>query len=192
MGIFGGPKRKSDELRMGGDIDDVSRMITNPTNVRMSQVRMSDQSEQPVWKNSPGWGQEPMGAPQAPPQRKWEPEPEPEMAQPGYAPLFVKIDKYRNILSTLGTIKSSIGLLRNSFATLNEIDKARQQNMVVIQGALDKINKKLESLDAELIRPTGFNTNTSAEDYQDVRNVEATVADLKGQLAQLKSDLQQL
>lgn len=187
MGIFGAPKRKPEGMG-NSSVDEVTRMVTNPTNVRMSQVRMSDESEQPVWKNSPGWGQ----APSQPPQQRWEPQPEPEVAQPGYAPLFVKIDKYRNILTMLGTIKSSIGLLRNSFATLNELDKARQQNMVIIQSALEKINKKLENLDTELIRPTGFNTNTSPEDYQDAHNVEATISDLKGQLAQLKSDLQQL
>ena len=189
MGIFGGSKKKFDDspVDIPSDIEAIKRMVNNPTNVRMSQVRMPEESEQPAWKTE----REDWSQPKPPAANRWE-EPQQEMAQPAYAPLFVKIDRYRNILTSLGGIKSTIGIVRNSFAALNELDKARTQTMGVIQSALEKIEKKLGSLDNELIRPTGFQTQPSPDEYQDVHNVEATVADLKGQIQQLKSELQQM
>lgn len=187
MGIFGGSKKKFDDrpVDIPSDIEEIKRIVNNPTNVRMSQVRQPEESDQPVWRGARGeWAQTPVD--------KWGQEPQPEVAQPAYAPLFVKIDRYRSILSSLGTIKGTIGLVRNSFAALSELDKARQQTMGLIQSALEKIDKKLGALDNELVRPTGFNTQASPEEYQDVHNVEATVADLKGQIQQLKNELQQL
>lgn len=186
MGIFGSTKKKFDDrpVDIPTDIEDIKRMVNNPTNVRMSQVRQPQESDVPVWKKEEDWPQ--------PAASSWTQPPQEEMAQPTYAPLFVKIDRYRNILSALGSIKAAMGLIKNSFGALNELDKARIQTMGLIRDALDKVEKKMDALDHELVRPTGFNTQATPEEYQDVHNVTATVADLKGQIQQLKSELQQM
>jgi chromosome segregation ATPase len=127
------------------------------------------------------------------PMNKWDIEPEPEMMQPASAPLFVKIDRYRNILSDLGSIKAAIGMLRTSFGALNELERARQQTMGVIQAALEKVDKRLGALDTNLVKPTGFTSQTGPqEQIGEVHNVEGTIADLRGQIQQLKSELQQM
>lgn len=186
MGIFGSAKKKMDDssLDIPSDIEAIRKMVSQPTNVRMSQVRKPEESESPVWKSEPEW--------QEPSPRKWKQEPQQEVAQPAYAPLFVKIDRYRNIISSLGSIKAAMGLVKNSFSALSELDKARVQTMGLIRDALEKIEKKMDSLDNELVRPTGFNTLSAPEEYQDVHNVQATVADLKGQIQQLKGELQRM
>lgn len=187
MGIFGGTKKKVEDqhIDIPSDIEDIKRMVSNAPNVRMSQVRGMEESDVPVW-NTP---RQEYAEPQP---KKWEPEPQEDVNQPSYAPLFVKIDRYRSILSALGSIKGAVGLVRNSFSALNELERARGQTMTLIQSALEKIDKKLDALDKELIRPTGFNTQASPEDYQDVHNVTATVSDLKGQIQQLRNELQQM
>lgn len=108
--------------------------------------------------------------------------------RPAYAPLFVKIDRYRNVLNALGQLKTSVIMIRNSFSTLNELEKARYETLKLIEDAVGKLESKLSALDAELLRPAGQHIEASPE-YQDVQTVHATVADLKGQIEQLKSEL---
>ncbi len=124
--------------------------------------------------------------------------------RPSFAPLFVKIDRYRQILNTLGYLKTAMIMIKNSFITLNELEKAREETFSLINEAIEKIDSKISGLDSELIRPAGFHDNsTPAEkmekiekstsmDYQDAETVEATVADLKGQIDQLKAELERM
>ena len=112
----------------------------------------------------------------------------PKEERPVFAPLFVKIDRYRNILTALGQLRTSVVMVRNSFSTLNELEKARFETLKLIEDAIEKVDKKLASLDTELLRPAGYHTELTNE-YQDVETVQATVADLKGQIAQLKDEL---
>jgi len=118
-------------------------------------------------------------------------EPPPEKERPAFAPLFVKIDRYRNILNALGQLRTSIVMIRNSFSTLNELEKARFETLKLIEEAVGRVENKLSALDSELLRPAGHHPEISPE-YQDVETVQATVADLKGQIEQLKTELEQL
>lgn len=129
------------------------------------------------------------------------PKPEPiEAERPSFAPLFVKIDRYRQILNAIGYLKTTMIMIKNSLITLSELDKARDETFKLIQDAMGKLEDKLSSLDQELIRPSGFqdrtitHTDTSEHlpenpEYQDVETVQATIADLKGQIEQLKFEL---
>ena len=119
------------------------------------------------------------------------PERKVEKERPVFAPLFVKIDRYRNILNSLGQLRTSIVMIRNSFATLNELEKARFETLKLIEEAVGRVENKLSALDSELIRPAGYHSEVSPE-YQDVETVQATVADLKGQIDQLKSQLEHI
>ncbi|MBI4894268.1 MAG: hypothetical protein HY833_00840 [Candidatus Aenigmarchaeota archaeon] len=186
MGLFGGPGKKMDKNQdVHSDINDVRRMVDNSSGMRMSNVRAPEESSVPTWR--------PQGNDEwkMPSENKWDIEHD-DVNQQASAPLFVKIDRYRNLVSSLGAIKSSMGLLRSSLATMNELEKARQQNMLIVQGTVDKVEKRLAMLDKELVRPSGFTSPSSNEDYQDMHSVGATVADLKGQIQQLKSELEQM
>lgn len=117
--------------------------------------------------------------------------PEREAERPMFAPLFVKIDRYRQILNAIGYLKTSMVIIRNSLLTLNELDKAREETMKIIQEALEKTEKKISELDSELVRPSGYHELEKPE-YQDVETIEATIADLKGQIEQLKSEVESM
>ena len=129
----------------------------------------------------------------AQPVRKQEPQPpvQEKAERPAFAPLFVKIDRYRNILNALGQLRTSVVMIRNSFSTLNELEKARFETLKLIEEAVGKVESKLSSLDTELLRPTSAHMDVTPE-YHDVETVQATVADLKGQITQLKAELEQL
>ncbi len=126
-----------------------------------------------------------MESPQAPPPAmRREPE------KPTVAPLFVKMDRYRQILTTIGNLKTALMIVKNSLGTLKQIEKVRDDTFNIVSDIIEKMDDKLIDLDNNLLRPAGFHGSeeTSAE-QQDIRGIEATVAELQGQIEQLKSEL---
>jgi len=120
-----------------------------------------------------------------------QPSPEPaKQEKTGFAPLFVKIDRYRNILKSLAEIKTTLALMKNAFVMLGEIDKIEDENMNVIANALDKIEKKMSALDAEFLRPSGFEDEMS-ETYE-VESIQGVISDLHSQIRHLKNEIQQV
>lgn len=190
MGLFGGGKKKREHeppepIDIPRDIDEIRGMVTSPTNVRMSHVREPARSDQPVWRESPE--DEDYGGydePQMPPA--------PQPAQPTDAPLFVKIDRYRNIISTVGYLKNVIKLMKNSFTILKEVEIVREQTVKSMRETLSKIEQRVNSLDSDMVRPSGVSMEPAVRDQKDVYGVESTVADLRSQISQLKSDLQKI
>lgn len=111
-----------------------------------------------------------------------------EEEKPVFAPLFVKLDRYRKILNTIAQLKTTLLMVKNSFIALNELEKVRIENMKLIQEALNKVEKRILDLDTELIRPSGL--HEEIPEYGDVQAISATIADLKGQIEQLKAELE--
>ncbi len=106
------------------------------------------------------------------------------------APLFVKMDKYRQILTTIGNLKTALMIVNNSLSTLHQIEKVRDQTFDIITDIANKMDDKLIELDNNLLRPAGYKgMDESLEEQQDIRGIEATVADLQGQISQLKNEL---
>ena len=119
-----------------------------------------------------------------PPVIKREPE------KPTVAPLFVKMDRYRQILTTIGNLKTSLMIVKNSLATLQQIEKVRDDTFNIVSDVIEKMDDKLIDLDNNLLRPAGFHESEGASaGQQDIRSIEATVADLQGQIEQLKSEV---
>lgn len=135
-------------------------------------LSLLDQPQLPVEQLSP------------PPVIKKEPE------KPAFAPLFVKMDRYRQILTTIGNLKTALMIVKNSLATLQQIEKVRDDTFHIVNDIVEKMDDKLISLDNDLLRPAGFHdVSASSEEQQDIRGIEATVSDLQGQIEQLKSEL---
>jgi len=108
--------------------------------------------------------------------------------KPTFAPLFVKIDRYKNILKSMSELKTTLSLMRNSFAVLDQMEQLKVENMKLISNALDKVEKKLIALDAEFLRPSGFHDEMN-EQYE-TESLQGVVSDLQSQIQQLKNEMQ--
>ena len=117
-------------------------------------------------------------------------EPKTEEAKPAFAPLFIKLDKYKGLLSAMGYLKTNLVMLRSSLAILKDLDKLREENLKIVEEGMEKMEKKIAILDSEFLRPSGF--RDEMHDVKDVEMLEGTVSDLKGQIAQLKAELETL
>ncbi len=161
MGIFGKKKEKEDIQQIKEAIEE----IRLPTELLTSPRETQKTKEIPV-----------------------QPKPETREERPSFAPLFIKIDRYKHILSSINYLKNAIGTLQNSFGVLNELEELRSESLNVIKDSLQKIEKKLQTLDSEFLRPRGY--HEEMEEVEEAGSLSSTIEDLKGQIEQLKSELQ--
>jgi chromosome segregation ATPase len=111
--------------------------------------------------------------------------------RPAFAPIFIKLDRYKQILKTVNEVKTSLSLVKNSFAVLNEVENLLNENMKMIEVAIEKIDKKISALDSEFLRPSGYRDELPEEIYA-VESLDSSLSDLRHQVTQLKSELENL
>jgi hypothetical protein len=114
------------------------------------------------------------------------PKPEAEKQQ-DFAPLFVRIDKYKNILQNMNYLKTTVSAVKSSLSILKELDALRQDNLKMVEEAVVKVEGKLANLDSNFMRPSGFSEDAPELRYVD--DVEITLDDLKNQISQIKAQI---
>lgn len=72
-----------------------------------------------------------------------------------YPPLFIKIDKYKELVQNLQRLKSYALSLRDALDALNDIEKELKTGIELTQRALDDFNAIIAVLDSKLIRLSG-------------------------------------
>jgi vacuolar-type H+-ATPase subunit I/STV1 len=107
-----------------------------------------------------------------------------------FAPLFVKLDRYRQILNTMNYLKNTMNMIKNTLSILNELEKIKSENLKLIEDTIEKADKKILTLDSEFMRPSGF--IEEMPELSDVESLEATLVDLREQVNQLKSELRSM
>lgn len=113
-----------------------------------------------------------------------------QLEKQSFAPLFVKIDRYRNILRSLAELKTTLTLAKSALSTLDQMEKIKYDNLNLLAVAMNKIEKKLTALDSEFLRPTGFQEETN--DIGEVENLQGVISDLQSQIQELKNEMQQV
>jgi len=115
----------------------------------------------------------------------------PEEEKPKFAPLFVKIDRYRTVLNLLNDLKTTIMMVKNAIVIQKEIEKLTNDNRNLIESAVSKLDEKLSSLDSEFMRPKGFREEFPTVHEEKV-GLKGVVDDLKVQVESLKSELKSI
>jgi hypothetical protein len=124
-------------------------------------------------------------------QPKQEPKQEFKQERPAFAPLFIKLDRYKQILNSITELKTTLVLVKNSFSVLNELEKLKNENLKMIEKAMERVDKRISALDSEFLRPSGYHEELPEELYG-IESLEATLVDLRGQVDQLKTELRNL
>jgi hypothetical protein len=112
----------------------------------------------------------------------------PKEIKPSFAPLFVKLDKYKSVLDTIIEIKSILMNVKNTLVVQREIEDLRDENRKLLETTISQIDKKIISLDSEFLRPKGYEEELPAPIHE-AGNLEDVVSDLKKQIESLKSEL---
>ncbi|MDI6721045.1 MAG: hypothetical protein QMD85_01550 [Candidatus Aenigmarchaeota archaeon] len=107
------------------------------------------------------------------------------------APLFVKIDKYRDIIGEIQELKSFVSNLKQTFTILHEIESIRSDTLKIMRASLQRLEKSVLEVDAELVRPKGISLET-VQGKEEIVHIEGSLTDLQKQLNELKRELQDI
>lgn len=103
------------------------------------------------------------------------------------APLFIKVDRYKEMLSYFGALKNDIETLKQLGNVLNSTQEMFLETNNAITATLEKTNKIIEALDAEMGRPQGLNIDMGIEAKR--AEMKVSLNELKAQLDKLKSEV---
>lgn len=106
------------------------------------------------------------------------------------APLFVKVEKYRDILSGLQEIKTFISNVKQLFTIMHEVETVRSDTLKIMRASIQRLEKSIIEMDSELLRPKGFEFPETSD--TEISHVESSLGDLQKQVAALKRELQEI
>ncbi|NIO23310.1 MAG: hypothetical protein GTN38_04780 [Candidatus Aenigmarchaeota archaeon] len=132
--------------------------------------------------------------------------PQPERLPQGSPPLFIKVDKYRDVLKNIRNLRSYILNLRDALDVLEDIQKELANGVHVAQKTVDELNMILSSLDSFFLKPHAV----EHEDIEEMeereeeayrphhpeapapREMEGYVKDVYGELEKLRNQLKSI
>jgi hypothetical protein len=101
-------------------------------------------------------------------------------------PLFIKVEKYKDIVSQIQSLRSQSLTLRDALDALFEMEKEIKNGLDMAQKTLDNFNTTLLALDGMLIRSQGLD---STGPNQEARELEEYVKSVYKQVERLRSDM---
>ncbi len=111
--------------------------------------------------------------------------------RPSFAPLFVKIDRYQEVLNSIESLKSILLNVRDLLNLMQHLDRMRMESETLLQKNIQEIVASISNLDNEFVRPKGV----QIEEHQpkiEFEKVGSYVGELQRELDNLKSQLQGL
>ena len=69
------------------------------------------------------------------------------------APVFVKVDEYKEILDVLDMIKGKIGEIRDTLGGINDLRNQEDSEISTWNAAIEDIGKKIEDIDQMIFEP---------------------------------------
>ena len=106
------------------------------------------------------------------------------------APLFVKVEKYRDLIKSVQEIKLFVASTKQVFTVLSEIESVRNDTLNVLRATLQRVERSVVEIDSELLRPYG--ASVAEIENSEVNHIESSLTDLQKQLLDLKHELSEM
>ncbi len=106
------------------------------------------------------------------------------------APLFIKVDKYKEVLSTVQEIKLFISVLKQFFAVIHEAEAVKSNAISIMQATIQRVEKSITEIDTELLRPKGISISEMGGATPEIMQLENTLTDMQKQISNLRQHLQ--
>jgi len=71
----------------------------------------------------------------------------------GNAPVFVRVDEYKDVLDIIGLLKDKLHEARTTLGKINELKNHEDSELEAWDSTLNDIDKKVEYLDKALFEP---------------------------------------
>lgn len=115
---------------------------------------------------------------------------EERMERKQFAPLFVKIERYRAVLSLLNDVKATLFMIKNALEIQKQLESLKDANHTVIESAIAKVEDKITALDNEFTRPPGYEEAQLPLSQQ--TDLDRALDDLKKRIDDLRVELKSI
>ena len=100
------------------------------------------------------------------------------------APLFIKLDKYENLLKEVQEVKALQNKLKEVISSLHQVNEAMLASIKAIESLAEAIANKIDKIDRTLVRPS--------LPYPSHQPVAYEAEELEEKIASLKKELEEL
>jgi len=116
--------------------------------------------------------------------------PQEQIPIPDTAPLFVKIEKYKEIIGSMHEIRNFISGIKQLFLVMNELQGIQQESMNMLKTSVQRMEKSIEWIDQAILRPVGL----EEPPYGDVesKQIEQSLHELQIEISSLRKDLDKI
>ncbi|TRZ54477.1 hypothetical protein D4Q76_02380 [archaeon] len=115
--------------------------------------------------------------------------------RPRFAPLFIKIDRYQEILNSIENLKSILLGVRDLLNLMQQLDRIKIESETLLNKNIQEVILIISNMDKEFIRPKGVSVEEFVPDMHDNMGYEKVgnyIGDLQRELDNLRSQLQTL
>jgi hypothetical protein len=105
-----------------------------------------------------------------------------------YPPLFIKLDKYGEMVSNMDKLKATALTLRDALDALDDVEKELRNGLAITQKALDNFNMVVAALDTKLLR-VDRDDSEAPERKAAPREVDSYIKDVYDQVERIKGEL---
>lgn len=113
----------------------------------------------------------------------------PESVPPQSPPLFVKVEKYKDIMRIIEGLRSNILSLRDALDAMEELDKEIKNGIEISQKVLDDLNATLSSLDSYFLRPQNIEEFAEIKPSVNEKAIDGYVKNVYEQVERLKTQM---
>ncbi|MDD5416869.1 MAG: hypothetical protein PHU12_02730 [Candidatus Aenigmarchaeota archaeon] len=112
----------------------------------------------------------------------------PSVAEPKvFAPLFVKVDKYKEVLQKLQKLKTTVSEMNSLMLIQRDIEKLASDVDSMLKNSVQEFSEITNQLDTELVRPQSFEPFIKD---MGARKNEGQLKEVENEVAKIKEKLQ--
>jgi len=109
-----------------------------------------------------------------------------------YAPLFIKIEKYRETLENLENLENYLKGMSKLFDLINELERIRRMNIEALIKLYHKVTATASKLYGGLLKPRGMKFEASLIGESEIEKLDSVIRDLNKELNALREEIDKL
>ena len=113
--------------------------------------------------------------------------------KPNFAPLFIKLDRYKEVLDLIESLKMNLKDLHNIVSVKKEIDEIKKRADSILEGNISVLSNIIKSIDSELVKPSAINRpGIIASTHVEKEEMNSSISQLQEELNALRHKLQKM
>lgn len=109
-----------------------------------------------------------------------------------FAPLFVRVGKYRETLDTLQNLENYLNGMAKLLGLVNKLEKIREDNITTLNEMYRKASETASRLSSGLLKPRGMKLEGGKESKVEMNELNEIVSNLNSELETLRDEVDKI